>query len=216
MSPGPLKKTIKRLRENFPPSLTVKTLQQLGIASNSENSVINVLRFMELINSKGNKTNVAERIFLIHDNKEFEQEFSEQVKNSYSGLFQLRGDEAWTLDRNGLIQFFRPTDKTTARVGELQASTFQVLAEFAGYNKTSTSKSKVKSEKPKKKSRQKDSVKSKTEKVVTPLPVEPSAGDKESRNFGLTVRIEINLPAGGNKETYDNIFRSIRENLLNG
>ena len=216
MSPGPLKKTIKRLRENFPPSLTVKTLQQLGIASNSENSVINVLRFMELINSKGNKTNVAERIFLIHDNKEFEQEFSEQVKNSYSGLFQLRGDEAWTLDRNGLIQFFRATDKTTARVGELQASTFQVLAEFAGYNKTSTSKSKVKSEKPKKKSRQKDSVKSKTEKVVTPLPVEPSAGDKESRNFGLTVRIEINLPAGGNKETYDNIFRSIRENLLNG
>lgn len=215
ISPGPLKKTIEHMRKKLPSSLTVKTLQQLGIPPNSGNSVINVLHFTELIDDEGNKTDAAAQIFSIHDNKQFAQQFSEQVKNSYSALFQLHGDEAWTLDRNGLIQFFRPTDKTTARVGELQASTFQVLAEFAGYNKTSTSKSKVKSEKPKKKSRQKDSMKPKTEKVVTPLPVAPSAGDKESRNFGLTVRIEINLPAGGNKETYDNIFRSIRENLLN-
>ena len=43
----------------------------------------------------------------------------------------------------------------------------------------------------------------------------PSDEDKERRNFGLTVRIEINLPAAGDRETYDNIFRSIRENLLN-
>ena len=214
-SPGHLEKTIEQLRKSFPSSLTVKTLRQLGIAPNNENSVINVLRLMELIDSEGNKTNVAERIFLIHDNKEFEQQFSEQVRNSYSGLFQLHGDSVWTLDRDGLIQFFRSTDKTSARVGELQSSTFQVLAEFAGYNKTPASKSKVRSEKPKKKSRQKDSVKSKTEKVVTPPSITSSAGDKESRNFGLTVRIEINLPAGGNKETYDNIFRSIRENLLN-
>jgi hypothetical protein len=30
------------------------------------------------------------------------------------------------------------------------------------------------------------------------------------------VRIEINLPADGDQETYDRIFKSIRENLLNG
>jgi hypothetical protein len=39
------------------------------------------------------------------------------------------------------------------------------------------------------------------------LPNEPSVG--------LTVRIEINLPADGDQETYDRIFRSIRENLIN-
>jgi hypothetical protein len=33
---------------------------------------------------------------------------------------------------------------------------------------------------------------------------------------GLTVRIEINLPPGGDQATYDAIFKSIRENLLNG
>jgi hypothetical protein len=35
-------------------------------------------------------------------------------------------------------------------------------------------------------------------------------------NVGLTVRIEINLPADGDQDTYDRIFKSIRENLLNG
>ena len=32
----------------------------------------------------------------------------------------------------------------------------------------------------------------------------------------LTVRIEINLPAAGDQDTYDRIFKSIRENLLRG
>jgi hypothetical protein len=40
--------------------------------------------------------------------------------------------------------------------------------------------------------------------------------NKRKNDFGLTVRIEINLPAGGDQQTYDRIFKSIRENLLNG
>jgi hypothetical protein len=40
-------------------------------------------------------------------------------------------------------------------------------------------------------------------------------GERNQRNVGLTVRIEVNLPAAGDQETYDKIFRSIRENLLN-
>lgn len=35
------------------------------------------------------------------------------------------------------------------------------------------------------------------------------------RDFGLTVRVEVNLPPAADQETYDRIFRSIRENLLN-
>ena len=34
------------------------------------------------------------------------------------------------------------------------------------------------------------------------------------RDMGLTVRIEINLPPAADKETYDHIFKSIRENLI--
>ena len=39
-------------------------------------------------------------------------------------------------------------------------------------------------------------------------------GGNGRRDMALTVRIEINLPAGGSKETYDNIFKSIRANLI--
>jgi hypothetical protein len=39
---------------------------------------------------------------------------------------------------------------------------------------------------------------------------------EQEKPIGLTVRIEINLPADGDQETYDRIFRSIKENLLNG
>ena len=35
-------------------------------------------------------------------------------------------------------------------------------------------------------------------------------------NFGLTVRIEVNLPAQADQETYDKIFSSIRKNLIDG
>ncbi|WP_242445897.1 hypothetical protein [Sphingopyxis lindanitolerans] len=44
--------------------------------------------------------------------------------------------------------------------------------------------------------------------------VEVGLGSSEGRkDMALTVRIEINLPANGSKETYDNIFKSIRANL---
>lgn len=44
--------------------------------------------------------------------------------------------------------------------------------------------------------------------------VPASTDSKPSRDIGLTVRVEINLPADGTKEAYDNIFKSIKENLL--
>ncbi|MDE2180489.1 MAG: hypothetical protein KGJ40_06545 [candidate division NC10 bacterium] len=43
-----------------------------------------------------------------------------------------------------------------------------------------------------------------------------SLGFNEKGNVGLTVRIEINLPAQGDQETHDRIFQSIKQNLLNG
>ena len=35
-------------------------------------------------------------------------------------------------------------------------------------------------------------------------------------NLGMSIKIEVNLPSDASKETYDNIFKSIRENLING
>jgi hypothetical protein len=55
------------------------------------------------------------------------------VANAYTDLFELHGEKAWGLNTNALITFFRSADETTAIVGKLQASTFQLLAAFSGH-----------------------------------------------------------------------------------
>jgi len=52
-------------------------------------------------------------------------------------------------------------------------------------------------------------------KETQPPNLSGSTGSGHPKDVGLTVRIEINLPADGTKETYDNIFKSIKENLFN-
>ena len=177
----------------------------------------------ELTDQDGNKSEAASKIFSLHDDFAFSQEFGNLVAKAYTDLFELHGDNAWGLNTDALITFFRSSDETTAIVGKLQASTFQILAAFSGYGeipelKASSSKpssggAKKTPARPKKveaaKTTSAESKPSKTE--STSLSV-----DSRKKDFGLTVRIEINLPSDGDQETYDRIFKSIRENLLDG
>ncbi|MEC9369657.1 MAG: hypothetical protein VX871_13305 [Pseudomonadota bacterium] len=99
-------------------------------------------------------------------------------------------------------------------IGGRQASTFQVLAALAGHGDVPQPKQKSAGN-PKSKTSTKDA-KAKSKKT-SPLKnsVNFEGANSERRDFALTVRIELNLPADGTKETYDNIFRSIKENLMN-
>jgi hypothetical protein len=168
-----------------------------------------------MIDQEGKRTEVATKVFNFHDDTAFAQGFAKLVKNAYRNLFELHGEDSWDLDANSLITFFRSTDGTTAIVGRLQAGTFQLLAAFSGHGDMPTprsggAKAGVRSPKeatPKHKDKQK--------KAFTPTPPPRVASGVETRNFGLTVRIEINLPADGDQETYNRIFKSIRANLLN-
>jgi hypothetical protein len=128
--------------------------------------------------------------------------------SDYTDLFALHKDGAWNLSSDKLISFFRSTDKTTSLVGRLQAATFQLLAGFAGHGAVPAPASPKPSAKPK-------PAKPKSEKVVTTNNSQPQQENHPARDIGLTVRIEVNLPPAGDQETYDRIFRSIRENLLN-
>ena len=212
---GHLVQVISHFRKAFPVAVTADTLRKLGFASKNESYILNILRFLGLIDQEGNRTETALRIFTLHDDADFSTELGKQVVESYSDLFELYPDDAWNRDRDTLIGFFRASDETTAGVGKLQASTFLSLAAFSGYGavpepkasvtKTSPAAAKKKARKPKKSSPA----------ASEALPENSAEIDMKSRDFGLTVRIEINLPADGAQETYDRIFRSIRENLLN-
>lgn len=220
-SPGPLTQVLNHLKNSFPQTLTAETLRKLGYAPNNESYVLNTLRFLGLINNQDARTELASKIFTLHEPAAFSEAFSDVLTSSYFELFNLHGDASWTLDQNKLITFFRQTDQSTQLVGKLQARTFQVLCAYAGHGelpeakaKQNSSKSKVGRTSSKKVPASKSNEKSFPE-VALVRPDSPPASST-NRDFGLTVRIEINLPANGDQETYDRIFRSIKENLLHG
>ena len=204
---GGIAAAINQLRKAFPKTVDAETLRKLSIAPKNESYVINVLRFIGVIDASGNKTEKAAAAFSKPDD-EFKEAFAEMVRAAYSGLFDLHTDSAWTLPPEKLMSYFRSADQTSELVGRHQAATFQLLASFAGHGEPPAapgSKSSVKAKSPK------------PAKVKGDSPAaEPPNGPANNglRDFGLTVRIEVNLPAGGDQETYDKIFRSIRENLF--
>lgn len=217
ISNGPLIQVISHLRKSFPPTVTADTLKKLGYAKKNESYVINTLRFLSVIDQEGNKTENAGKVFTLHDNQAFQESFSGLIEKAYSELFALHKDTAWTLDQNSLITFFRQTDQVSALVGKKQANTFKALAGLSGYGEVPEPKPKKIIETAKKDPQKKEKQKNSSTKHIgtNTVPDEHTESNNKSQ-FGLTVRIEINLPAEGDQETYNRIFKSIRENLLNG
>jgi hypothetical protein len=215
-TPGQFAQLVTYLRRSFPSTVTADTVKKLGLAPKNESYMINTLRFMELIDDESNKTEAASKVFSLHQDQAFQKGFGDLVKKAYSELFGLHGDAAWDLDTDSLISFFRQTDKSSAVVGKLQASTFKTLVALAGHGEVPERKTKTKQE-GKKTSASKQGLIAESIKAKEAMLKQKGGGvDNTKRDFGLTVRIEINLPAEGNQETYDRIFKSIRENLLNG
>lgn len=213
--PGGLVQAVTHFRKSFPATVNAGTLKKLGIAPNNESYVLNVLRFLGLIDQESKKTADATKTFNLHDDAEFSKALAALVSKAYSELFELHGEGAWDLDNDALITFFRSHDHTTAVVGRLQASTFKALGAFAGHGDVPASKTTgTKSQKAASKRTSKNVAPSAPPAAkAAPSPVK---SDVASSVVGLTVRIEINLPADGDQATYDRIFKSIRENLLNG
>lgn len=220
---GGLIQVLDHLKKSFPATLSAEVLKKLGFAPKNESYIINTVRFLKLIDDKGARTDIAHKTFTLHDTVAFEKAFSEIVKAAYADLFSLHSDGAWSLDSNRLITFFRQTDQSSQLVGKLQASTFTALATYAGHREAVTAAKpkqanrveKAASTKPLKRTALRATQKS-PESSTPRIDIGSGTSPTNDTNFGLTVRIEINLPASGDQETYDRIFKSIRENLLNG
>lgn len=212
--PGNVTQMIGFLRKNFPSTVTADTVKKLGIASNNESYVINVLQFLNLIDEQGKRTEEGHAVMSKHDEVEFQTAFATIVRSAYSDLFDLKAEDAWTMNRDQLISYFRSADKTSAIIGGRQAGVFISLRELAGHRTDGRANGNPKVAKAAKVATKpaKPARVSKPDVVVqdasSPL-IKQQKGD-----VALTVRIEINLPADGTEETYDAIFKSIRANLF--
>lgn len=218
--PGNIAQMVHQLRKSFPSTISSETVKKLGLAPNNESYVINVLQYIGVIDAEGKKTTEAAKVFSHHKDEDFAKHFSNLVEKAYASLFELHGPSTWSLDSEDLITFFRQSDQTSSTIGGRQAGTFKVLAGLAGHGDIPEPKTKKANGKTV--LSQKASVGKQIKNVSTVVeknieaPIGSARSNSDDPNFGLTVRVEINLPADGSKETYDNIFKSIKENLLGG
>jgi len=206
---------IAYLRKNFPANVTSDTVKKFGLAPQNESYIINALQFIGIIDQEGKRTEQGHDVFVLGDD-EFPKAFEGLLRSAYSDLFETRGEDAWTMTKPQLTGYFRATDKTSEIIGSRQAGVFIMFRALAGHEQSGESALKPAGTKPKQ-----PKPKAVTAKATKTADAQKSKGatldvngGKDRRDVGLTVRIEINLPAGGSKETYDNIFKSIRANLI--
>lgn len=211
--PGNISQTILLLRKNFPSTVTSETIKKYGIASNNESYVINSLQFIGLLDKDGKRTEIGHSTFSIHDDTKFAKSFESLIKAAYADLFDIRGEDAWSLSKSDLIGYFRTNDKTSELIASRQAGVFRVFASISGHGEPLE----IAKPKPLKMKPVQAKHSGSGKKLKKKVESEAISKTKEtySRDMALTVRIEINLPAGASQETYDHIFKSIKANLLN-
>lgn len=211
---GAIMQAISHLRRAFPATVTAETFKKLGIAPKNESYLINILKFLAIIDAEGKRTDSAAKVFNLHDDAQFQKAFGQSVKDAYVDLFGLHGDSAWELDTDSLITFFRQTDQSSGIVGTRQANTFRTLAALAGHGEAPA---------PRQRPAQANGGRREkgTEKAAKTSKSQSTAaltgtGTAVVSPLGLTVRIEVNLPADASQDAYDKIFQSLRKNLIDG
>lgn len=219
-SAGPLAKAFVQFRQSFPAVVNASTLKKFSIAPNNESYIISVLRFLGFIDDEGNR--LDENVSYFYETDEsFKSGLELTLRDAYKPLFDDFGEAALDKSKDDLIPWFRATDKSSQLVGGRQAATFTALTGLAGHGEAPVPPSgggnSPQSTSPKSRSRKKQEPKEKDNPSTTSEgPAGTSQIIKAEPRLGLTVRVEVNLPAGGDESTYDAIFKSIRKNLIDG
>lgn len=215
-----LPQTFAQLRKGVPAKIDAGYLQRFNIAPANESYVISILRFLGLVDEDGSRVE-SESDYLFGNDDKFKAGLEKAIRSAYSQLFDEMSD-AFGEEQQNLVHWFRAADKTSEVVGKRQASTFLTLGALAGYGdlpaarangqKTATSVG--------------GSAKKKTAGAAPPEKQQPAGGAAveekgislgnpgSEREFGLSVKVEVNLPSNGDAATYDAIFASIKKHLM--
>lgn len=207
-APSYLTQLISALRLSFPAQLTADTLRKMGIAPKNESSTISTLRYLGLLDAAGSRTRAAETLFSLANDAAFADALADLVRKAYRELFEIRGPGAWRLPAEDLGTYFSQTDGTSPKVARLQVKTFQILAQAAGQLASAEGAAPRPATPPARATR---SDKGAALKLVNG---ESAPRRKASGGMNLTLHIELHLPDSADQQTYDRIFRAIREQLL--
>ncbi|MHB9032581.1 MAG: DUF5343 domain-containing protein [Anaerolineae bacterium] len=207
-APSYLTQLIAALRSSFPAQLSADILRKMGIAPKNESSTISALRYLGLLDASGSRTRAAETLFSLGDDAAFSAALGELVRKAYRELFEIRGPGAWRLSAEDLATYFSQTDGTSPKVARLQVKTFQILAQAAGQLPAAESPA------PRQAAAQARGWRSDKGAAIKVVNGDSPARRRASGGMNLTLHIDLHLPPGADQETYDRIFRAVREQLL--
>lgn len=222
---GAIVATFAQLRKAVPAKVDASYLQRFNIAPANESYVISILRFLGLIGEDGDRIE-DNTSFLYGNDEAFKEGLEARLRESYSALFDDMGDSALDAKREELIHWFRASDKTSELVGGRQASTYQTLAALAGHGelparppaakKTAAVPRSTSTRPAQKRNGEKTEAapQQSTPRKTSNLSTDRPAASRGLEDIALTVRIEVNLPSGGDATTYDAIFASIKKHLM--
>jgi len=211
-------KAFDQFRKAFPTTLDAEVLQKFSIAPANESYVVNTFRFLGLIDEDGKRVESATDFFYGDDAK-FSEGLDKVITGAYQPLIADHGVAVWGESKDVLATWFRVTDKTSELVGGRQAQTFLTLAALAGHGELKRTASKAAGPTGGKRTPAAKPA------VAAATRAQPARSDQKGQSpplitpgepseLGLTVRVEVNLPAGGSPEAYDAIFASIRKHLI--
>lgn len=217
---GALIQAFAQLRKAVPSKIDAGYLNRFNIAPANESYVISILRFLGVIDEDGNR--VGDKSDYLYGNEDaFRSGLEGALRTAYSQLFDEMSD-AMEANRDDLSHWFRTADKTSALVGQRQASTFLTIAALAGHGELpvargNTAKKAVTGSGSTTKKAAMNTPRSK-QKVTGSVRNGGDGGNpggvQNAQDVGLTVRIEVNLPPAGDPDTYDAIFASIKKHLM--
>ncbi|MCH7904095.1 MAG: DUF5343 domain-containing protein [Armatimonadetes bacterium] len=212
VSPGILKSVITKFRSSLPDqAVSLQTLKKLSIASGNEKQIVDIFKFLSLLDKEGKPTDACRKLFNTHDDDGFKATLAPIIENAYADLFKLNKETSWLLSGDELIGYFRQTDNTSASTGQRQAIAFTALAVAAGKRQmsiaTSRKATKPGGSKPGGK-RKKSAATNGNEEVVNK---QPPPG--QTAQPAVAINIQLTLPEGMDEDGFEKFFAAMKKHL---
>lgn len=195
---GNLKKflTEKLPEANIPQKVNKKYFETLGYTSSNDRPIIGVLKFLGIIDSSGNPTQVYRDL---RDSTKAKKVLGEQIRKSYAELYGLYPD-AHNRDDEAIANVLRSNSDASKATIAMTVRTFKTLctlADFSNENYEASTTNSIPDD---------NHIPSISKRINTGL-----SGDSA---IVLNVNIQLTLPETTNYEIYDKLFESLRKNLL--
>lgn len=180
-----------------PEAFETKKLKSLGFTSSHDSKLLNVLKFLGLIEDKkgGSPTDLWQAL-----RTDFGGTLAQCIRDSYSELFGIYPN-AHTQDTESLRAFFTANTSVGADTVQKITSTFQTLVGLADFNKAKSPTTT-------------NSAESATAPATSAaVSVEHLSREVRTPMGTININIQLQLPSDPSGEVYDKLFRSLSEHI---